>query len=183
MDELANIQIINPDLIELNKNEAWEQVFYFLLKKDKKIEKLKEYFWNKLIPVLEIAFLKEEKLSELVIDLKKNKDNTNYTTIKLTKAEKFIGKKQIEGTTGESDENFEDAYRTVVIWLEDNEEVTVDYLKGKWTCDDIIVFENNLFIEIEKLHLNRNKTIKELISRNEYLKLQLNPNPCHGIHI
>lgn len=156
-------------MAEVIKNEnIWEQVLWFLDKKDKHIDNLREYFWGikndgsvilGLTYYLEQAILKNTHIDELEIPLKRNENQTDYHIINLKK---------------ENDS---------IVWYYDNElkskEELISLLKDK----DIIAFENNLLALIEKMHLERNKTIEEFSRSQNLLKAELNTgiSKCHGI--
>lgn len=166
--------------IEYNPNMPWEQVLYFLKKKDQKIETLKDTFWNEVTVLLEKSFLSNPYIDELEIPVKKNKDNTTYDVIKLMKVKEQVGvrqiKKEVEGQIETEDIP---EYETFVYWYIDNEQVDVTYLDDYFTVDRIIAFENNIIEKFEELHNQRNQTIKDFSETQDYVKQELNTKPCN----
>lgn len=171
---------MKTDNIIFNPNEAWEQVLYFLKKKDIALEKRKEIFFDKIILYLEKAFLKETYLKELEIPMKKNENNTNYDIIKLTKEDIFIGVEEVYDEEGlpvlDEDNNVvtKDKFEEQVIWFISNEKVDKEYLKEYFDINTIIVFETNLLTVFEKLHLDKNKQLSSIDKVQNYLKEELN---------
>ena len=166
--------------IEYNPNMPWEQVLYFLKKKDQKIETLKDTFWNEVTVLLEKSFLSNPYIDELEIPVKKNKDNTTYDVIKLMKVKEQVGVRQIEKEVdGQIETEDVPEYKTFVYWYIDNEQVDVTYLDDYFTVDRIIAFENNIIEKFEELHNQRNKTIKEFNEAQDYVKQELNTKPCN----
>lgn len=166
--------------IEYNPNLPWEQVLYFLKKKDKKIETLKDTFRNEVIVLLEKSFLSNPYINELEIPVKKNKDNTTYDVIKLMKVKKQVGVRQIEKEIdGQIETEDVPEYETFVYWYIDNEQVDITHLDDYFTVDRIIAFENNIIEKFEELHNQRNKTIKEFSEAQDYVKQELNTKPCN----
>lgn len=153
------------DNIEINPNRPWEQVLWFLKRKQKKIDNLKDYFWkeiNGIVFYLEQAFMRSSE-QELEIPMKKNENNINYDIIKLIK----------EINEAEEEQN------TFIQWYENNEVVDKGYLKEKWSEKDIVTFETNLIMLFEKLHLDRDKLFKDFDNIQSYLKAELN---TYGFH-
>lgn len=166
--------------IEYNPNMPWEQVLYFLKKKDQKIETLKDTFWNEVTVLLEKSFLSNPYIDELEIPVKKNKDNTTYDVIKLMKVKEQVGVRQIEKEVdGQIETEDVPEYETFVYWYIDNEQVDVTYLNDYFTVDRIIAFENNIIEKFEELHNQRNQTIKEFSEAQDYVKQELNTKPCN----
>ena len=166
--------------IEYNPNLPWEQVLYFLKKKDQKIETLKDTFWNEVTVFLEKSFLDNPYIDELEIPVKKNKDNTTYDIIKLMKVKEQVGVRQTEKEVdGQIETEDVPEYKTFVYWYIDNEQVDVTYLDDYFTVDRIIAFENNIIEKFEELHNQRNQTIKEFSEAQDYVKQELNTKPCN----
>lgn len=151
------------------KNEnVWEQVLWFLDKKDNHIDELEEYFWGVgkdgsiklgLTYYLEQALLKNKHITELEVPLKKNDSNINYDIVNLVK--------ENDGIT----------------WYLNGEIVSKEELMDKWESKDIITFEKNLAALFEKMHIERNSTLEQFTESQNYLKKELNTNitKCHGI--
>lgn len=176
MNNGQELPLINPSLIEENPKQFWEQVLSFLYKKDKKIEEQKNFFWNKIIPVLENALLKEEYLDKLEIPMKKNESNTNYDTVVLYRDKIIVGVTSSET----SPEEIIDVFDFIISYKYDNEDITKEELKNKWDINDIIIFSKNLINVFEILHDDRNNKLKNIIITNTHLKQELNVN---GLHI
>lgn len=156
-------------MAEVIKNEnVWEQVLWFLEKKDNYIDNLKEYFWGiksdgstilGLTYYLEQAILRNTHIDELEIPLKRNENQIDYHIINLKK---------------ESDS---------IVWYYDNEPKSKEELIPLLKDKDIIAFENNLLALIEKMHLERNEIIEDFTRSQNLLKQELNTNinKCHGL--
>lgn len=143
-----------------NEQNIWEQVLYFLEKKDKAIDQRLFDFWGisregsmklGIVYYIEQAFLKETHLQEIEVPMKKNDNAMNYDIIKLVKE---------EGN---------------VVWYKNNEPISIEELRNLWTANDVITFEKNLVNVFEKLHEDRVKTLDDF-SVQDYLKAELNPN-------
>lgn len=165
-----------------NKNTVWEQVFYFLRKKDVAISNKKDYFWNTLFPTFIQAFLSDEYLRELEIPLKKNEGNQTYPILKIVKVEEQTGvtrvRENIPHVVEYADLN-EPYYEDIIHYYYDNEEVDLDYLKNLFEVEDIIVLIKQLIVTFEKLHLDRNSLLDKLTKGSEYLKKLLNTRKCN----
>lgn len=156
-------------MAEVIKNEnVWEQVLWFLEKKDKHIDSLKEYFWGitkfsgrilGLTYYLEEALLRNTHIDELEVPLKRNENHIDYNIVTLKK---------------ENDS---------IVWYYNNEPMSKEDLMVLLKPKDIIAFENNLLSIIEKMHLERNKTIEDFTRNQDLLKQELNTNinKCHGL--
>lgn len=156
-------------MAQVIKNEnVWEQVLWFLEKKDNHIDSLTEYFWGitkfsgKILGLtyyLEEALLRNTHIDELEIPLKRNESHIDYNIITLKK---------------ENDS---------IVWYYNNEPMSKEDLMVLLKPKDIIAFENNLLSIIEKMHLERNKTIEDLTRSQNLLKQELNTNinRCHGL--
>ena len=156
-------------MAEVIKNEnIWEQVLWFLEKKDNYIDDLVEYFWGikkdgsrtlGLTYYLEEALLRNNHIDELEIPLKRNEIHIDYNVVTLKK---------------ENDS---------IIWYYNNEPMSKEDLMVLLKPKDIIAFENNLLSIIEKMHLERNRTIEDFTRSQNLLKQELNTNitKCHGI--
>ena len=143
-----------------NEEQVWEQVLYFLEKKDKAIDQRLYDFWGidkngsmklGIVYYIEQSFIKETHLKEIVVPMKKNDNAMNYDIIKLVK----------EGGD--------------IVWYKNNEPTSVDELRRLWTANDVITFEKNLVNVFEKLHEDRVKTLEDF-SVQDYLKAELNTN-------
>ena len=156
-------------MAEVIKNEnVWEQVLWFLEKKDNHIDDLVEYFWGikkddsrilGLTYYLEEALLSNNHIDELEIPLKRNESHIDYNIVTLKK---------------ENDS---------IIWYYNNEPMSKEDLMVLLKPKDIIAFENNLLSIIEKMHLERNRIIEDFTRSQDLLKQELNTNitKCHGI--
>lgn len=156
-------------MAEVIKNEnVWEQVLWFLEKKDNHIDSLTEYFWGitkfsgrilGLTYYLEEALLRNTHIDELEIPLKRNENHIDYNIVTLKK---------------ENDS---------IVWYYNNEPMSKEDLMVLLKPKDIIAFENNLLSIIEKMHLERNKTIEDFTKSQNLLKKELNTNinKCHGL--
>ena len=156
-------------MAEVIKNEnVWEQVLWFLEKKDKHIDSLKEYFWGitkfsgrilGLTYYLEEALLRNTHIDELEVPLKRNENHIDYNIVTLKK---------------ENDS---------IVWYYNNEPMSKEDLMVLLKPKDIIAFENNLLSIIEKMHLERNRTVEDFTRSQNLLKQELNTNitKCHGI--
>lgn len=165
-----------------NENSVWEQVFYFLKKKDIAIEKKKDYFWNKIIPTFIKAFLSDEHIRDLELHLKKNEGNTTYPILKIVKIEEQTGVSRVRENIEHVVEYAsldEPYFEDIVYFYLDNEEITIEKLKEQFELDDIIVLQRVLINTFEKLHLDRNKILEQLSKGNEYLTKLLNPRMCN----
>ena len=156
-------------MAEVIKNEnVWEQVFWFLNKKDNYIDNLREYFWGiksdgsrilGLTYYLEQAILKNKHIDELEIPLKRNENHIDYNIVTLKR---------------ENDS---------IVWYYNNEPMSKEDLMVLLKDKDIIAFENNLLALIEKMHNDRNRTIDEFSRSQNLLKAELNTgiSKCHGV--
>lgn len=156
-------------MAEVIKNEnVWEQVLWFLEKKDNHIDDLVEYFWGikkdgsrilGLTYYLEEALLRNTHIDELEVPLKRNESHIDYNIVTLKK---------------ENDS---------IVWYYNNEPMSKEDLMVLLKPKDIIAFENNLLSIIEKMHLERNRTIEDFTRSQNLLKQELNTNitKCHGI--
>ncbi len=156
----ATCNIESHDNIIVNPDRPWEQVLWFLKKKQDKIDSLEEYFWKEpfgIIFYLEQAFMRSKE-KELKIPMKKSESNLNYDIIEI--------KKEVDEENEEPTEYIQ--------WYENNEPVTKEYLKEKWEEKDIVTFENNLISLFEKLHIDREKLFEDFDNTQSYLKAELN---------
>lgn len=170
----ATCNIESHDNIIVNPDRPWEQVLWFLKKKQDKIDNLVEYFWkpvNGIIFYLEQAFMRSSE-KELEIGMKKNDSNIDYDIIKMVKETNENSKQDGEGENEES--------ATYIQYYENNEKVDKEYLKEKWSEKDIVTFENNLILLFEKLHIDREKLFEDFDNTQSYLKTELN---TYGFHI
>ena len=144
-----------------NENITWEQVLYFLDKKDNVIDNLVEDFWGigkdgsvklGVVYYLEKALDENKHITEIEIPMKKNEANINYDIIRIVKQDESI------------------------TWYKNNEPITKQELMELWTAKDISIFEKNLAIVFEKLHYDRSKTIEDLTVSQRYIKRELNTN-------
>lgn len=157
----STCNIESHDDIIINPDRPWEQVLWFLKKKQSKIDNLKNYFWKDINGIWFYLMEAFKRSSELVLEIpmKKNENNVDYDVIR------------IERETIDSDD-----YKI----HENNIEVDKEYLKEKWSEKDIVVFETNLIALFEKLHIDRDKLFEDFDNAQSYLKAELN---TYGFHI
>lgn len=158
--------------IEFNPNTVWEQVFYFLNKKDIAIEKKVKYFWETLFPAFLEAYFKETYLKSIELRIKKNNNNTTFNTLKIEKKVVEIG---VDNTKGLNE--IVTKIEPVFYW--DNEIVTLDYIKELFDFDDIISLQKAMIQYFEDIHIEKTNYLEKLNVNNEQLKLLLNPNKCN----
>ena len=160
--------------IEFNPNIVWEQVFYFLNKKDIAIEKKVKYFWEVLFNAFLDAYYKETYLKSIELQIKKNNNNTTFNTLK-------IEKKVVEIGVDDTKNLHEIVTKIVPVFYWDNEEVTLDYIKELFELDDIIALQKAMVQYFEDIHLEKTAYLDKLNYNNEHLKLLLNPNKCNKV--
>lgn len=162
--------------IEINPNIVWEQVFYFLNKKDIAIEKKVKYFWEVLFTAFLDAYYKETYLKNIELQIKKNNNNTTFNTLK-------IEKKIVEIGIDDTKNLHEIVTKIVPVFYWDNEEVTLEYIKELFEIDDIISLQKAMIQYFEDIHLEKTGYLNKLNYNNEHLKLLLNPNKCNKVII
>lgn len=145
---------------EYSYNIPWEQVLYFLKKKDVRIDTLKEKFWSKdrtkktIWKAFEEALIKETYIKEVEFPIKKNETNTNYDILRIEKEDDSL-----------------------TYYLND-EETTLNEIIDLFEADDIIALQYQMIDYFEKEHEDRDKKMSKLHYNDEYLARLLNPNQC-----